>query len=113
MNCAPFNDLMEPWYAFQCQRELALLANREICMPTSYLGIDLHKRSSTWVLLDDQRKVRLKQNVPCTPDHVTAAIKMLPVDAASERWLRFFEQNLRVVKWELLPGLGAARVSLS
>jgi len=30
-----------------------------------------------------------------------------------ERWLRFFEQNLRVVKWELLPGLGAARVSLS
>ena len=30
-----------------------------------------------------------------------------------QRWLRFFEQNLRVVKWELLPGLGAARVSLS
>jgi putative ABC transport system substrate-binding protein len=31
----------------------------------------------------------------------------------TEGWLRFFEQNLRVVKWELLPGLGAARVSLS
>src|SRR5262249_56638256 len=22
----------------------------------------------------------------------------------TERWLRFFDQNLRVVKWELLPG---------
>src|SRR5262245_27188834 len=30
-----------------------------------------------------------------------------------KRWLRLFEQNFRVVKWALPPGLGTALVSLS
>ena len=54
-------------------------------MPTSYLGIDLHKRSSTWVLLDQNRKVLLKQNVPCTPSDVASALYSLPVAPESVR----------------------------
>lgn len=43
-----------------------------------YLGIDLHKRSSTWVLLDADRTVRQKRTVPCTPEAVRTAAASLP-----------------------------------
>ena len=52
-------------------------------MSDHYLGIDLHKRSSTWVLLDHERKTRLKRTVTCTPEQVRAAVKMLPVEPTS------------------------------
>src|SRR5262249_2300314 len=38
-------------------------------------------------------------SIPATAERA----RLMP---GSQRWLRFFEQNLRVVKWELLPGLG-------
>ena len=43
------------------------------------LGIDLHKRSSVWVLIDDDYKELWKENVVCHPDHITTAVKKLPV----------------------------------
>jgi hypothetical protein len=52
-------------------------------MPQGYLGIDLHKTSSTWVLLDRDRTVRLKKTVPCTPQDLQAGINSLPIDPAS------------------------------
>jgi transposase len=49
-------------------------------MPQAYLGIDLHKASSTWVLLDPDRKVLKKPIVPCSPPFVKAAVRSLPID---------------------------------
>src|SRR5438105_7987857 len=60
-----------------------LQASNLITMPQGYLGIDLHKTSSTWVLLDRDRNVRLKKTVPCTPEHLQAGIDALPIDPAS------------------------------
>jgi transposase len=43
------------------------------------LGIDLHKKSSVWVLIDKQRTELWKEEVLCHPDHITIAIKNIPV----------------------------------
>jgi transposase len=42
------------------------------------LGIDLHKRSSVWVLIDDEYREVWKQTVPSHPDHISSTIKRLP-----------------------------------
>jgi transposase len=42
------------------------------------LGIDLHKRSSVWVLLDGEGNEVWKTNVSCHPDHITKTLKRLP-----------------------------------
>jgi transposase len=42
------------------------------------LGIDLHKRSSVWVLLDVEGNEVWKDSVPCDPDHITKTIKWMP-----------------------------------
>lgn len=52
-------------------------------MPQAYLGIDLHKASSTWIVLDRERNVRPKKTIPCTPHHVEAGIALLPFDPSS------------------------------
>ena len=43
------------------------------------LGIDLHKKSSVWILINEQRTELWKEDVPCHPDYITTAIKSLPV----------------------------------
>jgi transposase len=43
------------------------------------LGIDLHKKSSVWVLMNEQRTELWKENVLCHPDHITIAVKNIPV----------------------------------
>lgn len=43
------------------------------------LGIDLHKKSSVWMLIDEQRTELWKENVLCHPDHITIAVKNIPV----------------------------------
>jgi transposase len=43
------------------------------------LGIDLHKKSSVWVLIDEQRTELWKEDVPCHPDHISTAVKNIPV----------------------------------
>ena len=48
-----------------------------------FLGIDLHKRSSTWILVNQQRAVVTKQVVPVVPAALTYAINALPVPAAA------------------------------
>lgn len=45
------------------------------------LGIDLHKKSSMWILIDQQRTELKKEVVLCNPTHITTAIKNLPVSA--------------------------------
>lgn len=45
---------------------------------TTYLGIDLHKRSSVWVLMGQDKKVIKELEVPCTPEAVTKALALLP-----------------------------------
>lgn len=45
---------------------------------TTYLGIDLHKRSSVWVLMDQNKKVIKELEVPCTPEAVRKALTLLP-----------------------------------
>lgn len=48
-------------------------------MHTHYLGIDLHKHSSTWVLVDKDRSIIYKQTVPVRPAALAASIQTLPV----------------------------------
>ena len=43
------------------------------------LGIDLHKRSSVWVLIDEQKTELWKENVPVHPKYITTALKRIPV----------------------------------
>src|SRR3989344_5916969 len=43
------------------------------------IGIDLHKKSSVWVLIDDKRTELWKETVLCHPDHISIAIKKVPV----------------------------------
>jgi len=43
------------------------------------LGIDLHKRSSVWVLLDGEGNEVWKDSVPCHPDNITKTLEWLPV----------------------------------
>jgi len=48
-------------------------------MTKTYLGIDLHKRISSWVLISENREVLYKQTVKCTPDKIAKAIDKLPL----------------------------------
>jgi transposase len=48
-------------------------------MYTHYLGIDLHKRSSTWVLVDQTRTIVNKQVVPVTKQALEWGVSSLPV----------------------------------
>ena len=43
------------------------------------LGIDLHKKSSVWILIDDSYNELWKEDVICHPNHISTAIKKLPV----------------------------------
>lgn len=43
------------------------------------LGIDLHKKSSVWVLIDDKRTELWKETVPCHPKYISIAVKKIPV----------------------------------
>ena len=44
-----------------------------------YLGIDLHKRTSTWVLMDEKRNVVWNTTVASHPVDISASIKKIPV----------------------------------
>lgn len=48
-------------------------------MYTHYLGIDLHKRSSTWVLVTSDRSIIHKQVVAVTEEAIALAATKLPV----------------------------------
>jgi Transposase len=48
-------------------------------MRTHTLGIDLHKRSSVWVLLDGEGNEVWKDSVPCHPDNIIKTLQRLPV----------------------------------
>ena len=43
------------------------------------LGIDLHKKSSVWVLIDDKRTELWKEHVLCHPEYISIAVKKIPV----------------------------------
>jgi len=43
------------------------------------LGIDLHKKSSVWVLIDEHRTELWKETVPCHPEYISIAVKKIPV----------------------------------
>lgn len=43
------------------------------------LGIDLHKKSSVWVLIDEQRTELWKDTVLCHPEYISIAVKKIPV----------------------------------
>lgn len=47
-------------------------------MIQTYLGIDLHKRSSTWVLLNHKKEILYEATVLCTPEHLKQAVASLP-----------------------------------
>ena len=44
-----------------------------------YLGIDLHKRTSTWVMMDEKRNVVWKNTVASHPFDISTSIEKLPV----------------------------------
>lgn len=46
-----------------------------------YLGIDLHKKTSAWVLMDDKKNVVWKNTVACHPSDISASVAKLPVPA--------------------------------
>ena len=48
-----------------------------------FLGIDLHKRSSTWVTVDQQRSVTARQVVPVNPTAIRHAIVALSIPVGS------------------------------
>jgi len=43
------------------------------------LGIDLHKKSSVWVLIDEQRTELWKETVLCHPEYINIAVEKIPV----------------------------------
>lgn len=43
------------------------------------LGIDLHKKSSLWILIDEQRTELLKESVLCHPVDISTALKKIQV----------------------------------
>lgn len=43
------------------------------------LGIDLHKKSSVWVIIDDKYTELWKENVICHPKYISIALKKMPV----------------------------------
>ena len=43
------------------------------------LGIDLHKHTSSWVLIDDRYRTLWKETVACHPEHISKTLKGLPV----------------------------------
>lgn len=43
------------------------------------LGIDLHKKSSMWILIDEQRTELWKEHVSCHPDYINTALEKIPV----------------------------------
>ena len=43
------------------------------------LGIDLHKKSSVWILIDKQRTELWKEDVLCDPIHISTALQNMPV----------------------------------
>ena len=43
------------------------------------LGIDLHKKSSVWILIDAERTELWKEDVLCSPTYISTIIKSLPV----------------------------------
>ena len=47
-------------------------------MTKLYVGVDWHKRSSTWVAIDDMRQKVYMRSWGCTPEEVHAAISSLP-----------------------------------
>ena len=49
------------------------------------LGIDLHKRTSTWVLMDEKRKVVWKNTTACHPFDISASIEKMPMPAGEIR----------------------------
>ena len=54
-------------------------------MKTYTLGIDLHKKSSVWVLIDDERTVLWKGDVASHPDDINRTIKKLSIPPATIR----------------------------
>jgi transposase len=50
-------------------------------MSDHYLGIDLHKRSSVWVLINKEKKVVFRRSVAVTPDAFEAVTRALPIPA--------------------------------
>lgn len=49
----------------------------------TYLGIDLHKRVSSWVLIDRDRNVQYKRTVSVTPKAIASALSELPVSTST------------------------------
>jgi transposase len=52
---------------------------------TYTLGIDFHKQSSVWILINDERKEIWKASVACHPDDINTAIKKMPVPPGEVR----------------------------
>lgn len=50
-------------------------------LPPYALGIDLHKRKSTWKLVDSAHSVIWSKTVVCQPESLTAALSRLPIPA--------------------------------
>lgn len=55
-------------------------------MSKLYVGVDWHKRTSTWVAIDEHRNKVYQRSWGCTPEEVRAAIASLPA-APSETML--------------------------
>ena len=51
-------------------------------MSKLYVGVDWHKRTSTWVAINEQREVVYSRSWDCTPGAVEAAIGSLPATPA-------------------------------
>lgn len=47
-------------------------------MSQIYVGVDWHKRTSTWVAINQQREVVYTRSWHCTPEEVQRAIASLP-----------------------------------
>lgn len=52
-------------------------------MYTHYAGIDLHKRSSTWVIINAQRDVVWEDEILCTPQDLKEGLSRCPVPFTS------------------------------
>jgi transposase len=54
-------------------------------MSKLYVGVDWHKRTSTWVAINEEREKVYEKVWDCTPEAVTAAVSSLPAKPAETK----------------------------
>lgn len=70
-------------------------------MSKLYVGVDWHKRTSTWVAINEQREKVYERVWDCTPEAVAAAVASLPATPSRHKAGRGASVWLALDDWYL------------